>query len=94
MFKLCLAVGGDRCIHPDILGQYLNRRQVLEWMAFFKLFPFGDDRADFRAALQTFWLRSAWLEDAGEPGDYMPNFENAGTKTPAQLIVADILASL
>jgi len=75
--------------------QHLNRRQIYEWMAYAKLFPFGDDRADYRTALQTFFMRAAWLEgDPGEPADYMPKFDNAGPKTAAQLIVDEILESL
>lgn len=94
MFRLCLAIGGDRCLHPDILEQHLNRRQVLEWMSYARLFPFGDERADYRAANQTFWLRSAWLEEAGQPVDYMPQFDNQPPKTEAQKIADKILESL
>jgi hypothetical protein len=94
MFRLCLAIGGDRCIHPDELERYLNRRQIFEWMAYARLFPFGDERDDYRTALQTFWLRASWLEEAGEPADYMAKFDNAGPKSEAQLIVDEILESL
>jgi len=89
-----LAIGGDRCIHPDFLEQHLNRRQIYEWMAYEKLFPFGDLRDDYRMAHQTFWLRAAWLEDAGEPNDYMPQLDNEPVKSEAQLIVDDILKSI
>ena len=94
MFRLCLAIGGDKCIHPDVLERHLNRRQIAEWMAYASLFPFGDDRADYRSALQTFWLRAALIEEAGEPKDYMPQFENSAPKTAAQLIVDEILESM
>ena len=77
-----------------MLLQHLNRRQLQEWMAYAKLFPFGDERADYRAALQTFWLRAAWLDEAGQPTDYMPQFDNAAPKTAAQTIADEILQSL
>ena len=73
---------------------HLNHRQILEWMAYAKLFPFGDERADYRSALQTFWTRSAWIDEAGQPTDYMPQFENAGPRSEAQMIADDILKNL
>ena len=63
-------------------------------MAYAKLFPFGDERADYRSANQTFWLRAAWLEEAGQPVDYMPQFDNAGPRSEAQIIADDILNNL
>ncbi len=77
-----------------MLMQHLNRRQLYEWMAYDKLFPFGDERDDFRSALQTFWGRVGPSDDPGEPKDYMPNFGNAGPKTEAQKLADEILESL
>lgn len=94
MFRLCLAIGGDRCIHPDVLERHLNRRQIAEWMAYASMFPFGDERNDQRAALMTYHLLAPHVEDPGEPKDFILKFDNAGPKTPAQLIVDDILESI
>lgn len=97
MFRLCLAIGGDKCVHPDVLETVLNRRQVCEWMAFEKLFPFGDQRADYRSALQTFWIRAALIdsnETEEQPQDFMPQFDNDSPKTEAQKIRDEILESM
>ena len=94
MFKLCLAIGGDKCIHPEILEQHLNRRQIFEWMAYAKIFPFGGEVEEYRIALQTFWLRAAWVKDDLEPKDFLPKFDNEGPKTEAQKIADQILESL
>jgi len=94
MFRLCLAIGGDKCIHPDVLEQHLNRRQLCEWMAYAKLFPFGDDVEEYGRANQTFWLRSAWLKDECEPKDFMAKWDNEPPKSEAQLIADAILESL
>ena len=63
-------------------------------MAYEKLFPFGDERDDYRSACQTFWLRAAWIEDAGEPMDYMPKFDNEPARTEAQKIADSSLESM
>lgn len=94
MFRLCLAIGGDRCIHPDVLQRYLNRRQILEWMAYAKMFPFGDDVEEYGRANQTFWLRAAWQNEELEPKDFMAKWNNDPPKTEAQKIADKILESL
>ena len=94
MFRLCLAIGGDHCIHPDVLERHLNRRQIAEWIAYASMFPFGDERNDQRAALMTYHLRAPHAEDPGEPKDFLLQFDSAGPKTEAQLIVEQILESL
>lgn len=70
----------------------LNRRQIYEWIAYAKMFPFGEEREDFRYALQTFFIRAPWVgEEADEkPEDFMPNFDNKPLKTDAQLILDEI----
>ncbi len=47
MFRMCLLVG---CPHPDYLLTQLTSRQVSEWVEYFNLEPFGEDRADWRIA--------------------------------------------
>jgi hypothetical protein len=94
MFRLCLALGGRYGVHPDVLETVLNRRQIYEWMAYAKLFPFGDDRDDYRVAHQTWSLRRAWVDEDLQPDDFMPKFDNAPPKSEAQLIADKILESL
>lgn len=74
----------------------LNRRQIAEWVAYSNLCPFGDERADYRSATATFWLRGAWAaeDDGMQPMDFMPKFEGSGVKTEAEMIRDEILESL
>ena len=58
----------------ELLGR-ISSRELSEWMAFYRLEPFGDQRADLRQAITTAMLanvnrkRSA---KAAEPKDFMP----------------------
>jgi Protein of unknown function (DUF4035) len=71
----------------------LNKRQLLEWAAFAKMEPFGALRDDYRTALQTYYLRAAWIEgDSGRPSDFLPQFEEVET-TEADEIMAEISES-
>ena len=64
-------------------------------MAYARLFPFGDERADYRSALSTFYIRSALIEDDdSEPSDFMPKFDNEAPKTEAEIILDRIRESL
>jgi hypothetical protein len=64
-------------------------------MAYAKLFPFGDERAEISMAHQTYHLVTAWTEnDERQPKDFMPKFNDGPLKTEAELIVAEILESM
>lgn len=83
--------GVGAAAHPDELEERLNRRQLLEWIAFARIRPFGEHRADIRSALQTFWLRNAWLENLEHtPEDYMPDFGDGPGLTEATMILNEI----
>lgn len=95
LFRLCLAIGGNKCLHPDTLAKHLLPRQISEWMAYARLFPFGDERADYRSALSTYHIRAALVEDEdSEPNDFMPKFDNAAPKSEAEMILDKIRESL
>ncbi len=90
LFRLCLAIGGPDCLHPDYLEQRLTRRQIMEWLAYRRIEPFGDERSDLRHANTTFWIRSAMVNDEGrQPSDFQLRFSDPDV-TEADEILTDI----
>ena len=87
-----MGVGGESSAHPDFLEERLNRRQLLEWIAFDRIRPIGRRDADIRSAVQTFWIRAGLVESSDDsPNDYLPQFDDGPkTKSAAQLIVDEI----
>jgi hypothetical protein len=53
LFRLALQLGYP---HPDFLLQQLDSRQLSDWLAFYAIEPFGDERADLRMAINTSML--------------------------------------
>ncbi|MCE9553420.1 MAG: hypothetical protein K8T91_08605 [Planctomycetes bacterium] len=56
-FRLCLALG---VIHPDFLERMLSRRQLAEWRRYAELEPWGEERADVRAAQMAMACVQPW----------------------------------
>lgn len=55
--------------------------QFVEWAAYSRLEPFGEERADLRAALITAKIHNVNVtkkSDLASPLDFMPNFSNGG----------------
>jgi len=59
------------------LGDRMSSRELSEWMAFYQIEPFGDERADLRQAMTTSAVHNSihaqtkhpkWTK----PGDFMP----------------------
>ena len=68
---MCLCgVGGPYSLHPDFLESQLTRTQILEWLALYRISPFGRKRDDQRSAAQTYWLLSGLLTEP--PSDHSP----------------------
>lgn len=83
-FRLCLALGR---LHPDDLLQSLTSRQFSEWMAFYTLDPFGDQRADLRTGILAAVVNNRWRgksEQPREPSDFMP-FREQPEQTPQKI---------
>lgn len=55
--KLCRDIGGFP--HPDYLLAYLTWEQFDDWQRCYEQEPWGESRADMRAAANTFWVRLA-----------------------------------
>lgn len=53
--------------------------QLTEWMAYYQLEPFGEERADFRMARLAATMVNMWRDqdksNAVTEADFMPNFE-------------------
>lgn len=90
-FKLCLALG-RKDGNPFLMLHEMPEGVFRYWQAFYKLQPFGDERADLRIAL----MASAFCNTQGNkthPRDFMP-FTVAGEQTAEeQLAVARMIAS-
>lgn len=65
--------------HPDHLLRELSSWQVTEWLAYYGLEPFGEERSDLRAGIVAATVANA-NRDAKrrakpfEPGEFMPKF--------------------
>lgn len=94
MYELCLCgVGGDKSLSPDHLREELTQDQLIGWLAFYKIRPFGTKRDDLRAAMQTYWQVSCSVTEAPEdhsPEKYMLKFDDGPQQTEAQQILQRI----
>lgn len=73
--RLALAVG--RADVDGLLAE-LSSPQIAEWMAYFAIEPFGERRADLRAAIIAATIANAQrAKDSRpfKPQDFMPDFE-------------------
>ena len=85
MFSLRLALAMGR-VDVDVMLDGIEERQLMEWMAYDRLQPFGDDRADLRSALAA----SAFCNSMGaktKPLDFMP-FAGPGAEQDAEQQIA------
>lgn len=71
-----------------MLGR-LTSEQFAEWMAYYSLEPFGEERADFRAGI----IASEIVNMAGKaskrtvaPKDFMPKFGGSRKQTPHEML--------
>ncbi len=84
-------------VDVDALLASLSSRQISEWMAYFALEPFGEERADLRAALIACLIANANRDEKKRPTpfrveEFMPvrettslPLESAGSSTPTPL---------
>jgi hypothetical protein len=96
--ELCLlGVGGADSIHPDYLNERLTYAQLADWLAFYRIRPFGTKRDDIRQALDTFWNVSVQLEKHPEdhsPKKYMLHFDDDPPDSEATSILKKIRATM
>ena len=68
--------------HPDALLAELSSRQIGEWLAYFQLEPFGEERADLRAGIIAAANANLWVKGRKlRPADFMPKI---GARKKAQ----------
>lgn len=73
----------------------LNYRQLREWIAWAEIEPFGEKRADLRSALQTFWLRQAWVDEDRTPADFCLDLgTSAEPENEADRIMQEIFSGI
>lgn len=96
--ELCLlGVGGPDSIHPDYLNERLTFEQLADWLAFYRIRPFGTKRDDLRQALATFWSVSCQVTEAPEdhsPKKYMLHFDDEPPDSEATSILKKIRATM
>jgi hypothetical protein len=59
------------------LEQRMTSREFSEWMAYFALEPFGEERADLRMGILASVMANLWGKRKGHPWrpqDFMPRF--------------------
>lgn len=82
MYRLSLALG---YAHPRYLLAQLTSAELSEWMAYYSIEPFGQDRQDYGHAMtaasikNAFRIKGAWVN----PIDLMPRFERPEKKAVA-----------
>lgn len=71
--KLALALGKTlRELLDPQTG--LNSAEIAEWIAFDRISPFGDWRADYRMGVLAAQQHNMWSESKKSPIDYVPDF--------------------
>lgn len=84
----------------DGLLAELSSQQLAEWIAYFQLEPWGEERADLRAGIVASTIanvnRSAKQRKAFEPKEFMPRFdaEPEAPETSALRLMAQMRAAL
>lgn len=75
LFRLCLEIG---CPHPDYLRQYLNGRQIGEWIAYANVEPFGMQHHETLHGIRCALFANAHKREndtAARITDFMPSYE-------------------
>ena len=57
------------------LLERMSSRELTEWMAYYRLEPFGDERADLRNALLCTVMVNLWSKKKAKIQDYMLDFD-------------------
>lgn len=58
----------------------IDSRELSEWMAFYKLEPFGEDRADLRMAILAQVCASPYSKKPVKVEDFIPKFDGLPAK--------------
>lgn len=67
--------------------QEVDAAEFVEWMLYFELEPFGEERADYRAAIIASTVaNSQSVKRRFTPKDFMPKWERRSASRPQQTI--------
>jgi len=81
-YRLALALGQP---NPDVMLAQMPWRVFVEWMQYAQVEPFGEERADVRAAIVATTVANCMGREKGKPpfklADFMPQFEQPERKT-------------
>lgn len=81
--------------HPDHLLRELTSWQISEWLAYYQIEPFGEERADLRAGIVASVTANA-NRDADKrpepysPADFMPRFDREDEEPEGQSVEEQI----
>jgi len=67
--------GSARYGHPDQLLAELSWPQVVDWLAFYELSPWGEERDDLRSGVLAALLLAPYAEDSEPPNVTWPYFD-------------------
>ncbi len=78
------------------LGERMSSLEFSEWMAYYQIEPFGEERADFRQAMTTSAVHNSIQAQAKhpkwtKPGDFMPFSDAVEPKKPDEPLAPDVL---
>ena len=62
----------------------MSSREMTEWMAYYELEPFGEQRADLRSATVATVIAKTAGNKQAKPADFMPDFEKDDTELGAE----------
>ncbi len=71
----------------------ISQREFAEWLAYYRMDPFGEDRADIRSGVAACGLATMWADKEGarrlKPSQFMPVFDEQdmddGRQSPEEM---------
>lgn len=96
-FRLALALGQS---NPDKMLCEIPHRILMEWQQYAELEPFGEERADWRAAMIASTMANIHARKKGKPAfkieNFMPKFGKApeqNTLNPGEILLEKVMAA-
>ncbi len=92
MFRLALCLG----MTVEELGVRMSSRELSEWLAFERIEPFGDVRADIRQAMTTMFIANQWRKKGQPPIEidaFLPYLPKAQASDQSILSLAKTLGA-
>ncbi len=63
----------------------ISSAEFSEWLAYYQVEPFGEERADLRAAIIASTQASTMTNKRFKPAEFMPEYGPKARKSPAQI---------